>query len=264
MVKKIKFFCPIIITTFSPEKAVTFCLNQYSFRKGQIISFGCTRPTSFLYKMIVSPSQYGICNFYEDYVHPWSSASLDIKILEDAETTLEVTFKFQDPKMPIPIVNINVNLDQPVQHEWNSNSILFKKFTITEGREYVVAEFYGSDRKIDVEIDVEIYPKDDNLFSWKIFDKYLIVTAKQTTLFTGEILLKKKSSCSSITIPEDNADECTVCLVPLLGEVNEETGKRPEPTPACTQLMCAHIFHTSCLNTWHLHHSTCPLCRSIF
>lgn len=48
-----------------------------------------------------------------------------------------------------------------------------------------------------------------------------------------------------------SSTDCTVCL----GEFKEGEWLRHLPG-------CSHSFHISCIDTWFLNHSNCPLCRS--
>lgn len=43
--------------------------------------------------------------------------------------------------------------------------------------------------------------------------------------------------------------ECSICLQEMT-------------THSITALPCAHIFHTSCIQKWLQHHSTCPICEN--
>ncbi|XP_021279304.1 RING-H2 finger protein ATL73-like [Herrania umbratica] len=51
--------------------------------------------------------------------------------------------------------------------------------------------------------------------------------------------------------PQPSNTDCAVCL----GEFEEGDLLRHLPN-------CTHAFHISCIDTWFLSHSSCPLCRS--
>ncbi|KAL6204665.1 hypothetical protein ACLB2K_021932 [Fragaria x ananassa] len=61
---------------------------------------------------------------------------------------------------------------------------------------------------------------------------------------------KKKSEAEDAEDNQSNTD-CPVCL----GEFEEEEWIRHLPK-------CNHAFHISCIDTWFVAHSNCPLCRS--
>lgn len=61
---------------------------------------------------------------------------------------------------------------------------------------------------------------------------------------------KKKSEAEAAEDNKSNTD-CPVCL----GEFEEGEWLRNLPK-------CNHAFHISCIDTWFVSHSNCPLCRS--
>lgn len=54
-----------------------------------------------------------------------------------------------------------------------------------------------------------------------------------------------------VALPLKDVQECAVCLCEF--QENDECRILPK---------CNHSFHTACIDTWFLSHSTCPLCRT--
>ncbi|KAL6275940.1 hypothetical protein ACE6H2_019541 [Prunus campanulata] len=61
---------------------------------------------------------------------------------------------------------------------------------------------------------------------------------------------KKKDEAEAAEHSQSNAD-CAICL----GEFEEGEWLKKLPK-------CSHEFHISCIDTWFVSHSNCPLCRS--
>lgn len=61
---------------------------------------------------------------------------------------------------------------------------------------------------------------------------------------------KKKDEAEAAEHSQSNAD-CSICL----GEFEEGEWLKKLPK-------CSHEFHISCIDTWFVSHSNCPLCRS--